>query len=85
MAEWKQTACILCTSNCGIEIQLGGEDNREFTLIRGDKSHPISQGYVCQKPQRLNYYQNNNSRVTAPLRRRDDGTYEEIDWDTAIR
>ncbi|RLC59420.1 MAG: molybdopterin oxidoreductase family protein [Chloroflexi bacterium] len=85
MSEWKPTACILCTSNCGIEIQLGGEDNREFALIRGDKKHPISKGYVCQKPQRLNYYQNNNSRVTAPLRRRDDGTYEEIDWDTAIR
>jgi len=85
VSEWKPTACILCTSNCGIEIQLGGEDNREFALIRGDKKHPISKGYVCQKPQRLNYYQNNNSRVTAPLRRRDDGTYEEIDWDTAIR
>ncbi len=85
MSEWKPTACILCTSNCGIEIQLGGEDNREFALIRGDKKHPISKGYVCQKAQRLNYYQNNNSRVTAPLRRRDDGTYEEIDWDTAIR
>lgn len=85
MSEWKPTACILCTSNCGIEVQLGGKDNREFTLIRGDKKHPVSKGYACEKAQRLNFYQNNNSRITAPLRRRDDGTYEEIDWDTAIR
>lgn len=84
MAEWKKTACILCECNCGIEIQLGGEADREIALIRGDKDHPISQGYLCQKPQRLNYYQNNNSRIMAPLRRRGDGTYEEIDWDTAI-
>ncbi len=85
MADWKPTACILCTCNCGIEVQLGGEANREFTLIRGDKRHPISKGYACEKPQRLNYYQDNNSRIFAPLRRRDDGGFEEVDWDTAIR
>ena len=85
MAEWKPTACILCTCNCGLEVQLGGEGDREFALIRGDKKHPVSQGYACEKAQRLNYYQNNNSRVTAPLRRRADGSFEEVDWDTAIR
>ncbi len=85
MADWKPTACILCTCNCGIEVQLGGEANREFTLIRGDKAQPVSQGYACEKPQRLNYYQDNNSRIFAPLRRTEDGGFEEVDWDTAIR
>ena len=84
-ASWKKTACILCECNCGLEVQLGGEGDRHFTRIRGDKAHPASKGYACEKPHRLDYYQNGPDRITSPLRRKDDGTFEEIDWDTAIR
>ena len=45
---WKQTACILCECNCGIEVRLGGDDGRRFERIRGDKAHPSSQGYTCE-------------------------------------
>ncbi|MDH3199847.1 MAG: molybdopterin-dependent oxidoreductase [Myxococcales bacterium] len=83
--SWEKTACILCECNCGLEVQLGGEGGRHFTRIRGDKAHPASQGYACEKPHRLDYYQNGPDRVTSPLRRKPDGTFEEIDWDTAIR
>ena len=83
--SWKKTACILCECNCGLEVQLGGEGDRHFTRIRGDKAHPASKGYACEKPHRLDYYQNGPDRITSPLRRRSDGTFEEIDWDTAIR
>ncbi len=84
--EWKQTACILCECNCGIEVRLGGPDGRRFERIRGDKAHPGSTGYTCEKALRLDHYQNGrNQRVLHPLRRRADGTFEEIDWDTAIR
>ncbi|MGH9889069.1 MAG: molybdopterin-dependent oxidoreductase, partial [bacterium] len=84
-ADWKSTACILCECNCGIEVQLGGPDGRRLLRVRGDDAHPISQGYACEKPSRLDFYQNGPQRLTKPLRRRDDGTFEEIDWDTAIR
>ncbi|MBT8470060.1 MAG: molybdopterin-dependent oxidoreductase, partial [Deltaproteobacteria bacterium] len=82
--SWEKTACILCECNCGLEVQIGGEGNRHFTRIRGDKAHPSSKGYACEKPHRLDYYQNGPDRITSPLRRKDDGTFEEIDWDTAI-
>src|SRR5262245_56436929 len=82
---WKQTACILCECNCGIEVRLGGDDGRRFERIRGDKAHPASQGYTCEKALRLDHYQNAAGRLTSPLRRRPDGTFEPIDWDTAIR
>src|SRR6266508_6127013 len=85
MSEWHATACILCECNCGIEVRLGGEDGRSFERIRGDKAHPASQGYTCEKALRLDHYQNGRHRLTSPLRRRADGTFEEIDWDTAIR
>jgi anaerobic selenocysteine-containing dehydrogenase len=88
-ATWHSTACILCESNCGVEVRLGGPsqhgDSRGFTRIRGDKAHPASKGYTCEKALRLDHYQNGTARITSPLRRKSDGTYEEIDWDTAIR
>jgi anaerobic selenocysteine-containing dehydrogenase len=79
--EWQKTACILCECNCGLEVQV--VDGR-LAKIRGDKEHPASRGYTCEKPLRLDHYQNSRDRLTSPLRRRADGSYEEIDWDTAI-
>ncbi|MCB0932486.1 MAG: molybdopterin-dependent oxidoreductase [Mycobacterium sp.] len=84
-AEWQSTACILCECNCGIIVQTSEVDGvRRLAKIRGDKDHPASQGYTCNKALRLDYYQNNPNRLTSPMRRREDGSYEEIDWDTAI-
>ncbi|SEG95332.1 Anaerobic selenocysteine-containing dehydrogenase [Nonomuraea solani] len=82
--EWRPTACILCECNCGIEVRLGGPDGRTLDRIRGDKAHPASQGYTCQKALRLDHYQNGPHRLTSPMRRRPDGTYEPVGWDTAI-
>jgi anaerobic selenocysteine-containing dehydrogenase len=78
---WQKTACILCSQNCGLDVQLEG---RRLTRFRGDRAHPASQGYTCEKALRLDYYQNSKDRLTSPQRRRADGTFEAIDWDTAI-
>lgn len=80
-SAWQPTACILCECNCGIVVDVA--DGR-LARIRGDKAHPASQGYTCNKALRLDHYQNSRARLTSPLRRRTDGSYEEIDWDTAI-
>ena len=82
---WHKSACILCECNCGVEIRLGA-DGHTFERIRGDKDHPASKGYTCEKALRLDHYQNGRGeRVLNPLRRRPDGTFEEVDWDTAVR
>lgn len=83
--NWQPTACILCECNCGIEVKLGGDDGRQLLSFRGDKKHPASQGYACEKPHRLNSYQHGRDRLTKPLRRNASGQLEEIDWDTAIK
>ena len=80
--DWRQTACILCSVNCGIEVKL---EDGHITRVRGDRTHPASRGYTCEKAQRLDHYQNGRHRLSTPLRRRPDGTFEPIDWDTAIR
>src|SRR3989449_4144624 len=64
---------------------LGGESGRGSEQLRGDEARPASKGYTCQKALRLDHYQNGRGeRVLHPLRRRADGSFEEIDWDTAI-
>jgi anaerobic selenocysteine-containing dehydrogenase len=79
--DWKQSACILCSINCGIRV---GVDGDRIARIKGDPDHPASAGYLCEKATQLDRYQNGRDRITSPLRRRADGTFEEVDWDTAI-
>jgi anaerobic selenocysteine-containing dehydrogenase len=80
--EWKKTACIICALNCGLEVQTEG---RKIIRIRADAAHPVSQGYLCEKAQRMDYYQNGADRIDSPLRRTEGGQYERISWDMAIR
>ncbi len=80
-SAWQTTACVLCSINCGIEVKVEG---RDIVRVRGDKAHPASRGYTCEKGLRVNHYQNGRDRISSPLRRRPDGTFDEIDWDTAI-
>ena len=83
MSDWQPSACMLCENNCGIEIKLA-EDGRTIEKIRGHEAHPASRGYLCQKASRIDFYQNGADRITRPLRRNADGSFEAIDWDTAI-
>ena len=82
-AEWKSTACVLCSLNCGVKVQLT-DDGRSIARTKGDEAHPGSRGYLCNKASRLNYYQNRADRLLSPMRRCSDGSYGAIDWDTAI-
>ena len=84
MTTVKPNACILCECNCGVSVELGGPRGRSLVRLKGDKDHPSSRGYACEKAHRLDHYQERNL-LTSPLRRRPDGTFEEVDWDTAIR
>ena len=79
--EWKSTGCILCSTNCGLSVQV---EDGHLVRIKGDKANPRSRGYICEKPAGLDHYQNHADRLDTPLRRRPDGSFEAIDWDTAI-
>jgi len=81
ISNWTPTACILCSRNCALLVKT---EQGHITKIRGDESNPISEGYLCQKATRLDYYQNHADRLKQPLRRKTDGGFEPISWDTAI-
>lgn len=81
MMRTEKTACILCSRNCGLAVEI---DDGRFTRIRGDEDHPLSKGYLCQKAARLDHYQNNGNRLRYPLRRQPDGSFVRVSWDTAL-
>jgi anaerobic selenocysteine-containing dehydrogenase len=81
--DYQPTACILCESNCGIEVRVGA-DGRTFDRIRGDKAHPGSQGYTCEKALRLDHYGKTADRIFLPQRREADGSFTELSWEAAI-
>lgn len=79
--DWHPTACMICSMNCGIEVQTEGG---RITRVRPDQNHHVTKGYVCEKAQRMDAYQQGRDRLSSPMRRRVDGTYEAVDWETAI-
>ena len=77
----ERTACILCSRNCGLAVEIDGEN---FTRIRGDEDHPVSRGYICQKAARLQFYQQHDDRLRFPLRREADGSFVRVTWQEAL-
>jgi anaerobic selenocysteine-containing dehydrogenase len=79
--EHRTTYCRICESLCGMVAEV--QDDRLVSL-RADKDHPLSAGFACQKGIAFTEVVNDPDRVTAPLRRRADGTFEEVTWDNAL-
>jgi anaerobic selenocysteine-containing dehydrogenase len=73
--------CPLCEATCGLMIET---DGREVVSIRGDEQDPLSHGFICPKAYGLKQLHEDPDRLRSPMRRRDDGTYEEISWDEAF-
>jgi anaerobic selenocysteine-containing dehydrogenase len=75
------TVCVLCSHNCGLRVDVAGG---KIVDVRADASSPISKGYICNKGFAIRHYVEHAQRLEHPLKRRADGTFERIDWDTAI-
>ncbi len=78
---WVQSACVLCSNGCGLEIAV--KDGR-MVGVRGRGDDPVNRGRLG--PKGLFGWQANASsdRLTHPLVRGDDGELHETDWDTAM-
>jgi anaerobic selenocysteine-containing dehydrogenase len=79
--EQKTTFCRICEPLCGMVATV--EDGRLVSL-RPDKDHPLSAGFACQKGIAFTEVVNDPDRVTTPLRRVADGTFEPVSWDEAM-
>src|SRR4029450_11477157 len=65
----------------GLRVDVRGGKIAE---VHADERNPITEGYVCNKAFSIQTYVEHAQRTQHPLRRRPDGTFERISWDTAI-
>src|SRR5918995_4166682 len=76
-----------CPDTCGLVVTVDDADGRAVDL-RGDKEHPFTRGFLCQK---VNHYLDrvyHPDRLTHPLRRvgrKGEGRFERITWEEALR
>jgi len=75
------TVCVLCSHNCGIRVDVAGG---KIAKVVADDQNPITKGYICNKGFSVGHYVDHAQRVLHPLRRRPDGSFERIDWETAL-
>jgi anaerobic selenocysteine-containing dehydrogenase len=78
--RWVQSACVLCSNDCGLDIAV--KDGR-IVGVRGRAEDRVNHGRLG--PKGLYGWQANNSpdRLTQPLVRRD-GELRPTDWETAM-
>lgn len=79
--ETRATYCRICEAQCGMVATV--RDGRLIEL-RPDKEHPLSTGFACQKGIAFTEVVNDPDRVLSPLRRRPDGSFEDVTWDQAM-
>ncbi len=81
MAETHKTFCRHCMSICGMNIEV--EDNKVIR-VRGDKEHPVSQGYSCAMGQHSMCVQEDSRRLHAAQQRQADGSFQDVALDYAL-
>jgi ferredoxin-nitrate reductase len=79
--RWVQSACVLCSNDCGLDIAVKGG---RIVGVRGRVEDRVNHGRLG--PKGLYGWRANNSpdRLTQPLVRRD-GELRPSDWDEAMR
>ena len=80
-AEERVTYCRVCEPLCGMVATV---QDGQLTKLRPDDDHPLSAGFACPKGIAMTDVQNDPDRVLHPLRRRPDGEFEQVSWESAL-
>jgi anaerobic selenocysteine-containing dehydrogenase len=81
MADILRTTCTRdCPDACGIVATV--EDGR-VTALAGDKAHPVTRGFLCERTGKFLHLQYHPQRLTQPLVRQD-GELVPVTWDAAL-
>lgn len=74
-----------CPASCGL---LAETDGRRILRVKGDPSHPMAHGLICNKMQHYERSIHSPERILTPLRRdgeKGEGRFVPITWDEAVR
>ena len=73
----KISYCRNCAANCGIVLNV---ENNTIQSIKGDRKHPLTEGYVCIKGTMAAHLHNGNeNRLMHCMKKGDDGRFHAID------
>ncbi|MEZ4355541.1 MAG: molybdopterin-dependent oxidoreductase [Myxococcota bacterium] len=76
-------SCPTCEASCGLRVEID-DAARAVLRIEGDPEDPRSQGYLCPKAYAMKEIFEDPERLERPIRKRPDGTWEEIGWEEAF-
>jgi molybdopterin-containing oxidoreductase family iron-sulfur binding subunit len=77
---WYASVCRECPAGCGIHVRV-----REGRAVKveGNPLHPVNRGALCARGQASLQGLYNPDRIQHPLRKRPDGSWEQISWEQA--
>jgi anaerobic selenocysteine-containing dehydrogenase len=64
--EIKRSICTFCAGNCGVLVHV---KNGRILKIEGNKEHPISRGFICERPRYAEKWLNHPEQLKYPLKR----------------
>ncbi|MCH2173800.1 molybdopterin-dependent oxidoreductase [Myxococcota bacterium] len=76
-------SCAICEASCGLRVHVNRAEQR-VERIDGDDDDPRSRGYLCPKAYAMKEIYEDPDRLRRPLRKRADGSWEELDWEQAL-
>ena len=76
-------SCPTCEASCGLRCEIDREA-RVVIRIEGDPDDPRSRGYLCPKAYAMKEVYEDPDRLRAPIRKCEDGSWEEISWEDAL-
>ncbi|WP_308165098.1 molybdopterin-containing oxidoreductase family protein [Nocardia noduli] len=79
-ARTVRSFCRICTSVCGIVVEVEGD---VVTRVRGDREHPLSKGYTCPKGRALPQMHHHPERIERP-QLRIDGGLRDASWEACL-
>jgi anaerobic selenocysteine-containing dehydrogenase len=72
--------CRVCTTQCGIIVDLDGE---RIVKVRGDREHPLTKGYTCPKGRAIGALHHHPAAITRPMMRKG-GELLAVSWSECL-
>ena len=78
---WHKAPCRYCGTGCGLKIGVNGG---KVVAVKGDEASPVNRGLLCVKGYHAAGLLYGEDRLTHPLERATDGSWQRISWDRAL-
>jgi anaerobic selenocysteine-containing dehydrogenase len=76
----KKTYCKVCMSHCGLVAEVQGD---RILKVRGDKEHPLTEGYTCPKGRATGELHHHPEPITRPMMKIGDEMVV-VSWDLVL-